>query len=122
MDGYLYFVIVLGNLKLSNCKDVDELLKNPSNLFQKNIMYRLLSLIQKKIWIKRARALVFVMGIKEYFQMASIMISFNYIKIDLEYLDKTLPLLKSNNYCVCVNSALHEYIRMVLTFIKIQIT
>ena len=29
------------NSKLSSCKDIDELLKNSSNLLQKNLMYRL---------------------------------------------------------------------------------
>ena len=42
-------------------------------------------------------------------QMAAIMILLDHIKVDLEYLDKTLSLVKSNDYCVSVNSILDKH-------------
>ena len=54
------------NSKLSSCKDIDELLKNSSNLLQKNLMYRLSALIQKGIVDVKKITLVFAIGRKEY--------------------------------------------------------
>ena len=42
-------------------------------------------------------------------QMAAIMILLDHMKTDLECLDKTLSLLKSNDYYVSVNSILHKH-------------
>ena len=41
--------------------------------------------------------------------MEAIMILLDHMKTDLECLDKTLSLLKSNDYYVSMNSILHEY-------------